>query len=52
MLIDIKEKAKTLMGSDFSEMKFHEFILNAGPSDFDNLEKKLLESFYEAEKLS
>ena len=40
LLIDLKEKAKTLMGSDFTEMKFHEFILNAGPSDFENLEKR------------
>ena len=45
MIMDLKEKAKTLMGSDFTELKFHEFILNAGPSDFDNLDKKLLESF-------
>lgn len=41
LLMDLKEKARTLMGSDFTEMKFHEFILNSGPSDFKNLEERL-----------
>lgn len=45
LLMDLKEKAKTLMDSDFTDLKFHEFILNSGPSDFGNLEKRLLE-FY------
>ena len=42
MIMDLKEKARTIMGSDFTDMKFHEFILNAGPSDFDNLEERLI----------
>ena len=29
------------MGPDYSDMNFHKFFLNAGPSDFDNLEKRL-----------
>ena len=41
LMIDLKEKAQNLMGSDFTDLKFHEFILNAGPSDFTNLEKRL-----------
>lgn len=41
LIMDIKEKAETLMGSAFSDLKFHEFILNAGPSDFENLEERL-----------
>ena len=45
LLMEIKEKAKTLMGSDFSDLKFHEFILNSGPSDFDNLEYLLIKKF-------
>ena len=45
LLMDLKIKAESLMNSAFSEMKFHEFILDAGPSDFDNLEKKLLQTF-------
>lgn len=42
LLMDLKEKAKTLMDSDFTDLKFHEFILNSGPSDYDNLEKRLV----------
>ena len=45
LLMDLKEKAKTLMGSDFSDLKFHEFILNAGPSDYNNLENLLFKNF-------
>lgn len=45
LLMDLKEKAGNLMGSDFTDYKFHEFILNAGPSDFDNLEKRLTDTF-------
>ena len=41
--MDLKEKARNLMGSDFTEMKFHSFILNAGPSDFENLEELMYE---------
>lgn len=44
LLMDLKEKAENLMGSDFTDYKFHEFILNAGPSDFDNLERRLLDT--------
>ena len=45
LLTDLKEKAETLMGSAFSDIKFHEFILNAGPSDFENLEKRFMEEY-------
>ena len=45
LLMDIKEKAETLMGSAFSDLKFHEFILNAGPSDFENLENRLRKEY-------
>ena len=45
LFLDLKEKAKIFMGSAYTDIKFHEFILNAGPSDFRNLEKRLLE-FY------
>ena len=41
-IMDLKEKAKTIMGSDFTDKKFHELILNAGPSDYDNLEKRIM----------
>ena len=45
IIMDLKEKARTLMGSDFTETKFHEFILNAGPSDFDNLKERFIRMF-------
>ena len=45
LFMDLKEKAETLMGSAFTDYKFHEFILNSGPGDFRNLEKHLLENF-------
>lgn len=45
LLMDLKEKAKDLMGSDYTDMKFHEYILNAGPSDFENLKERLLEVY-------
>lgn len=44
LLIELKEKAEILMDSAFSDLTFHKFVLNAGPSDFDNLENKLLKS--------
>ena len=45
LLMDLKETAKNIMGSNYTDMKFHEFILNAGPSDFQNLEKRLKEIY-------
>lgn len=45
LLMDLKETARSLMGSAYTDKKFHEFILNAGPSDFDNLEEKLKEEY-------
>ena len=47
LLMDIKEKAETLMGSAYTDINFHEFILNAGPSDFENLEERLKVFFKE-----
>ena len=40
-LIDLKEKTKIIMESDYTNLKFHELILNAGPSDFKNLERRI-----------
>lgn len=42
-ILELKEKAKTAMGAEYSDYNFHQFILEAGPSDFLNLEKKLYE---------
>lgn len=45
LITELKEKAEDLMGSAFSDYKFHEFILQCGPSDFDNLERRMRELF-------
>ena len=45
LITDLKEKAETLMGPAYTDMKFHEFILNSGPSDFENLEERLKEIY-------
>lgn len=45
LLTDLKEKAQVLTDSAFTDLKFHEFILNSGPSDFENLEKRLLDIY-------
>ena len=50
LLMDLKEAAKNIMGSNYTDMKFHEFILNAGPSDFQNLEKRLKEIYKNTNK--
>lgn len=46
LFMDLKEKTETLMGSAFSDYTFHEMILKSGPSDFQNLEKRILENIY------
>lgn len=43
--LSLKEKAEALMGSAYSDLKFHEFLLKAGPSDFQNLEERLREAY-------
>lgn len=37
----LKERAKAQWGKDFTPLKFHRFVLEAGPSDFTNLTKRL-----------
>ncbi len=41
-ILELKKEARTLWGPDYSDYKFHEFFLNAGPSDFNNLKKRLM----------
>ena len=40
---NLKETAKNLWGVSYSNLKFHTFLLNAGPCNFMRLEEKLLE---------
>lgn len=37
----LRERARALWGEDFSLMRFHRFVLEAGPSDFPNLVRRL-----------
>lgn len=43
-MLKLREQAENLWEEDFSLYKFHQFVLEAGPSDFDNLHKRLLET--------
>lgn len=40
-MLALRERAKLLWGEDFSLKKFHQFVLEAGPSDFSNLTARL-----------
>lgn len=37
----LRERARTLWGEDFTPERFHRFVLEAGPSDFRHLTRKL-----------
>lgn len=39
--LDLKSEAQRLLGGNFSDMAFHRFILETGPSDFRGLKEKL-----------
>ncbi|MGN1170339.1 MAG: DUF885 family protein, partial [Lachnospiraceae bacterium] len=41
-LLDLKELAKKAWDEDFSELRFHQAVLDAGPMPFDLLEKCVL----------
>ncbi len=40
----LKNRAKAQWGDAFTPMRFHRFVLKAGPSDYKNLTKRLLNS--------
>lgn len=40
-ILELKEKAAEKWGSEYSDYEFHKFLLDAGPSDFRALEKRL-----------
>lgn len=40
-ILMLKEEARTLWGTGFSDLAFHTFYLECGPSDFDNLSIRL-----------
>ena len=42
-ILSLKEKAKQLWKENYSDYRFHQFYLDAGPSDFSSLRERLLE---------
>lgn len=40
-ILSLKEKAKSLWQDEYSDFKFHQFLLDCGPSDFSTLEMTL-----------
>ena len=43
-ILALRDKATELWGDDYTPLRFHTFLLQAGPSDFTSLEKKLAET--------
>lgn len=39
---ELKKKAEEKWGNDYSDYRFHTFLLHSGPSDFKNLEERLM----------
>lgn len=42
-ILSLKEKARQLWKENYSDYRFHQFYLDAGPSDFSSLRERLLE---------
>lgn len=42
-ILDLKEAARSLWQEQYSDLRFHTFLLQTGPSDFTNLRKRLKE---------
>jgi len=42
-ILSLKQEAKALWGEGYSDYRFHQFYLDAGPSDFSSLQEKLQE---------
>lgn len=40
-ILSLKENAMSIWGDEYSNLRFHEFLLNLGPSDFTNLREQL-----------
>ena len=43
-ILELKEKARTLWGAGYNDLRFHTFFLESGPSDFENLSIRLQQS--------
>ena len=40
-IMELQQKARTLWGADYTDLRFHTFFLNMGPSDFSSLSEAL-----------
>lgn len=40
-ILELQQKARTLWGADYTDLRFHTFFLNTGPSDFSSLSEEL-----------
>ncbi len=40
-ILELSQKARTLWGDDYTDLRFHTFFLNMGPSDFSSLSEAL-----------
>lgn len=40
-ILNLKETARELLGADYSDYNFHQWLLESGPADFGSLEQKL-----------
>lgn len=40
-ILQLQQKARTLWGADYTNLRFHTFFLNTGPSDFSSLQEAL-----------
>ena len=40
-IMDLQETARSIWGEGYTDLAFHKFILECGPSDFENLKKRL-----------
>lgn len=40
-ILKLKEEAETLWGNEYSDLRFHTFFLNCGPSDFTTISESL-----------
>lgn len=45
-ILQLKEDAKQIWGENYSDLRFHTFFLNCGPSDFTTLSEALEKSSY------
>ena len=43
-ILNLKDSAAALWGDDYSDYRFHQWFLEAGPADFGSLQKKLTNS--------